>query len=105
MCVDDGVGSDETVARARALELKADGTSDVSSFKQLPESAVSAAQVLEDGRTFFEERGMASQLIDIVVEKLRDEADEGLSERLRALPAAERLQASRRLMHKDIHKH
>jgi hypothetical protein len=44
-------------------------------------------------------------MIDIVIEKLRDESDVGLTEKLRALPAAERLAASRRLMHKDLHKH
>ena len=38
------------------------------------------------------------------VKKLKAEADEGLSARLKALPAAERLVASRRLMHKDMHK-
>jgi hypothetical protein len=48
---------------------------------------------------------MSSHLIDIVIRKLEDERDEGLGERLRALPAAARLAASRRLMHKDLHKH
>jgi len=40
-----------------------------------------------------------------VVGHLRAEADEDLSARLRGLPAAERLVESRRLMHKDLHKH
>jgi hypothetical protein len=48
---------------------------------------------------------MAPRLIDIFIDKLKGEADEGLSARLKALPAAERLMASRRLMHKDMHKH
>jgi hypothetical protein len=40
-----------------------------------------------------------------VLEKLEAEADDGLGARLHALPAAERLKESRRLMHKDLHKH
>ena len=37
--------------------------------------------------------------------ELEAEADEGLAARLPQLPAAERLAESRRLMHKDLHKH
>ena len=40
-----------------------------------------------------------------MLSKLEGEADQGLTERLKALPAAERLQTARRLMHKDLHKH
>jgi hypothetical protein len=78
---------------------------DLAAFEQLPATAVAAARALARDRAFFEERGMAPRLVDIVIRKLEDERDEGLGERLRALPAAERLAASRRLMHKDLHKH
>ena len=75
------------------------------SFDQLPESAVAAARMLDARRGFFEERGFPPRLIDDVVRRLEAEADEGLTEALRRLPAAERLRESRRLMHKDLHKH
>ena len=71
----------------------------------LPVSAVAAAAELREARSFFEAGGFPRALIDIVLRKLEAEADDGLSARLRALPAAERLAASRRLMHKDLHKH
>lgn len=104
MCVDHGIGNPGAVALAKRLEVR-ENQGDVSQYEQLPDTAVAAARTLEEHRTFFEERGMSPRLIDIFINKLRDEADEGLSERLKALPAAERLMASRRLMHKDMHKH
>ncbi len=74
-------------------------------LKSLPGSAVAAAGELREARLFFEDGSVPPALIAIVLRKLEAEADDGLSARLRALPAAERLAASRRLMHKDLHKH
>ena len=105
MCVEEGVMAPESVHIARSLEIPPDRPTEWESFEQLPETAVAAAGTLAEGRTFFEERGVPPRLIDIVIEKVRDESDVGLTEKLRALPAAERLAASRRLMHKDLHKH
>lgn len=105
MCAAEGVGSPDAVALARRLEVKHERAKDLEGFDQLPPTAVAAAHALARDRAFFEEQGMSSHLIDIVIRKLEDERDEGLGERLRALPAAERLAASRRLMHKDLHKH
>ncbi|MGB6640882.1 MAG: glutamine synthetase, partial [Thermoanaerobaculia bacterium] len=71
----------------------------------LPISAVAAADSLRQERAFFEQGGFSPLLIDSVLGKLEAEADHGLSARLYSLPAAERLKESRRLMHKDLHKH
>jgi glutamine synthetase len=105
MCAEDGMLAPESVHIARTLEMTPGGANRSEPFEQLPDTAVAAAEALQTGRAFFEQRGVSAQLIDIVVDKLKDEADIGLSEKLRALPAAERLSASRRLMHKDLHKH
>jgi glutamine synthetase len=105
ICAEEGVSSPQSAERARALEVTPDRPSGHASFEQLPSTAVAAARALSDQRAYFEERGFTPRLIDIVVNKLSDESDVGLSEKLRALPAAERLAASRRLMHKDLHKH
>ena len=80
---------------------------DAGSLEGLPVSAVAASPVstARRCRSFFENGGFPPALVDIVLRKLEAEADDGLSARLRALPAAERLAASRRLMHKDLHKH
>jgi glutamine synthetase len=105
MCAEEGMMAPESVHIARSREMTLDGSTPEEPFEQLPDTAVAAAGALEKGRAFFEDKGVPAQLIDIVVEKLKDEADVGLTEKLRALPAAERLAASRRLMHKDLHKH
>jgi glutamine synthetase len=105
ICAEEGIMAPESIHIARSLEVLPDRPAELDSYEQLPETAVAAAQTLERGRSFFEKRGVPSRLIDIVIEKVRDESDVGLTEKLRALPAAERLVASRRLMHKDLHKH
>jgi glutamine synthetase len=105
ICAEEGMIAPESVHIARSLEVAPGTRGEPGSFEQLPDTAVAAAEKLKDGRTFFEERGVPTRMIDIVAEKLTDEADVGLTEKLRALPAAERLAASRRLMHKDLHKH
>lgn len=104
-CGEEGMMAPESVHIAKSLELSPDRPGELEPFEQLPDTAVAAAETLESSRGFYEDRGVPSRLTDIVIEKLQDEADVGLTEKLRAMPAAERLAASRRLMHKDLHKH
>lgn len=105
ICAEEGVIAPESIHVAKSLEVSPDHPSEFGEFEQLPDTAVAAAETLDRGRAFFEERGVPPRLIDVVIEKLKDESDVGLTEKLRALSAAERLAASRRLMHKDLHKH
>ena len=74
-------------------------------LEPLPQTAVEAASRLRASRAFFEARGFPPGLVDIVIDKLEGEEDAGLAAKLQSLPASERLAQSRRLMHKDIHKH
>ena len=105
-CIEDGLRSDEALAIARRTEIAAGAPEPaLGGLEPLPTSAVAAARSLESHRTFFEERGFPARLLDLVARNLRNEADEDLTDRLRRLPAAERLAESRRLMHKDLHKH
>ena len=100
--------SEGSAELARRLEVEGNIFADDElrdSLERLPASAVAAAASLRENRAFFEQGGFPPQLIDLVLAKLEGEADEGLTERLKALPAAERLQTARRLMHKDLHKH
>lgn len=105
MCADHGVDNPSCVDLARRLEVSEGQDEPAASYEQLPDTAVAAGRLLEERRGFFEEKGLPPRLIDIIVDKLKSERDEGLTAKLKALPAAERLMASRRLMHKDIHKH
>ena len=105
-CAEHGLSDPALVERAAALEVDADIPADrLAALDQLPGSAVAAARSLLEHRAFFEEGGMAPQLIDYVIGRLDTEADQDLAARLKGLPAAERLAESRRLMHKDLHKH
>lgn len=108
LSVKDGLQSTASADIARRLEVEGNIFADDQlrdSLERLPASAVEAAASLREHREFFERGGFPAQLIDLVLGKLESEADEGLTERLKALPAAERLQTARRLMHKDLHKH
>ncbi len=108
LAAEEGFSAPAGLERARELEVRGNIFADAAvheSLESLPSTAVAAARQLEAGRAFFEAGGFAPQLIDRVIAKLDAEADEGLSARLRSLPAAERLVASRRVMHKDLHKH
>ncbi len=108
LAVAEGLTDDDALERARRLEVRANVFSDSAlrdTLECLPPTAVAAAEQLRTSRGFFERGGFPPQLLDTVISKLETEADVGLSARLRALPAAERLAQSRRLMHKDLHKH
>ncbi|UCF67103.1 MAG: glutamine synthetase [Acidobacteriota bacterium] len=107
-CVAEGLVSASALQTARELEVAADFAGDAARLTALPElptTAVAAAELLRRDRGFYEAGGIPARLIDIVIGKLEQEADAGLSARLRGLPAAERLAKSRQLMHKDLHKH
>jgi glutamine synthetase len=108
LCAEAGLTSDESADFARGLEVEGNIFEDDQlreQLERLPGSAAAAAATLRKDRDFFEQGGFPPQLIDLVLKKLEGEEDERLSERLRALPEAERLQSARRLMHKDLHKH
>ncbi len=108
LAVEEGLTTAQRLDLAKSLEVEGNIFSrqrGSGELEGLPVSAVEAASELRRSRSFFEDRGVPSALIDIVLRKLEAEADDGLSERLTALPASERLVASRRLMHKDLHKH
>ena len=66
---------------------------------------MAAARWLETQRAFFEAGGFPARMIDLVVAKLERRGRRGALRPAAALPAAERLAESRRLMHKDLHKH
>jgi glutamine synthetase len=108
LCAEEGLMSEEAAEVAGELEVAGDIRSQpelLAALDELPISAVAAADSLRQERAFFEQGGFSPLLIDSVLEKLEAEADHGLSARLHSLPAAERLKESRRLMHKDLHKH
>ena len=100
--VEDGLSDDDAVTLARSCEIIG-GVADRVPDETIPSSTLEAADALVEARGFYAGAGITSALVDRIVDKLRAEGDPRA--RLRGLPAAERLAESRRLMHKDAHKH
>lgn len=80
-----------------------------SSVQELVELATSCAEsaenLLRDKQLFERNDTFSSALINHVAYMLDSENDKNLNKRLLALPDDEKLKESRRIMHRDIHKH
>jgi len=73
---------------------------------QLPTSCVASARILRQNRELYERDGIfPPSVIDYVVRLLEKEKDEDMNEKLADLPADDRLHETRRIMHKDLHRH
>jgi len=73
---------------------------------KLPGSCVESARILKAKRDLYERDGVfPPSIIDYVIKMLEDENDEFMNKRLSDLPADDRLHETRRIMHKDLHKH
>jgi len=108
LAVAEGLADPAATELARAAEVDGEGSGaapEVPGLGRLPASASEAALALVEDRAIYESGGFPAGLVDRVVAQLRAEGDADLVDRLRRLPAAERLAESRRLMHKDLHKH
>jgi len=74
-------------------------------LEPLPASCMAAARLLDERRDLYEKHGtFRPQIIDQVIAVLRKEDDERLNERMAHMSAEERLTATRRIMHRDIHR-
>jgi len=72
----------------------------------LASSCVQSARVLRDKRDLYERDGIfPARAIDYVADLLDAEDDLRMNERLADLPADDRLTETRKIMHKDLHRH
>lgn len=72
----------------------------------LPKSCVESARVLLKKRHLYErENVFPRSIIDYVARLLQAENDENMNQYLADLPADDRLHETRRIMHKDLHRH
>ncbi|MDH4271798.1 MAG: glutamine synthetase family protein [Candidatus Aminicenantes bacterium] len=72
----------------------------------LPRSCVESSRILLEKRELFERDGVfPPSVIDYVAKLLRAENDEDMNQRLIDLPADDRLLETRKIMHKDLHRH
>lgn len=76
------------------------------SLPSLPGSCVESARILKEKRELYERDGVfPPSVIDYIIKMLEEENDEFMNKRLADLPADDRLHETRRIMHKDLHKH
>jgi hypothetical protein len=61
--------------------------------------------LLEKRRLYERETIFPTSIIEYVAKMLADENDENMNTKLADLPADDRLHETRKIMHKDLHKH
>ena len=72
----------------------------------LPGSCVESSRILLEKRRLYERKNIFPEsIIDYVANLLRAENDESMNQSLVDLPADDRLEETRRIMHKDLHRH
>ncbi len=72
----------------------------------LPMSCVESSRILLMKRELYERDGIfPPSIIDYVAQLLHSENDENMNRRLADLPADDRLHQTRKIMHKDLHRH
>lgn len=75
-------------------------------LRSLPTSCVASARILGERRELYEREGIfPPSMIDYVVKLLHEEEDDRMNIRLMDLPADDRLLETRKIMHKDLHRH
>ena len=72
----------------------------------LPRSCVESSRVLLQKRELYERDGIfPPSIIDYMARLLQSENDEAMNRKLADLPADDRLHETRKIMHKDLHRH
>lgn len=72
----------------------------------LPRSCVESSRILLEKRELYERDGaFPPSVIDYVAKLLQAENDETMNQKLADLPADDRLHETRKIMHKDLHRH
>jgi glutamine synthetase len=76
------------------------------SLAALPKSCIESARILVEKRNLYERSSVfPSSVIDYTATMLKKENDEFMNRTLIDLPADDRLHETRKIMHKDLHKH
>lgn len=109
MAAEWGMTHEESLELARRLYVTGNIFHDselLKSLRALPHSCAESARLLQEKRAYYEREGVfPSAVIDYVIELLAAEDDENINRRLVDLPADDRLHETRKIMHKDLHRH
>lgn len=109
MAAEWGLTTEDSLALAESLYVKGNIFKDRALMERLPaiaKSCVESSRILNERRAYYERDGIfPPSAIDYVINLLRSESDEILHRTLDDLPADERLNEMRKIMHKDLHRH
>ena len=104
-----GLKHDESLELAAATRVDGNVFADdrhYGKLEPLPGSCVACSRLLSERRELYEGFGVfPPRVIDYVIKLLAHENDEHLNATLAMMSAEERLTSTRRVMHKDIHRH
>jgi glutamine synthetase len=109
MAAEWGMTHDEALALAERLYVTGNifrDTTLLNSLTALPTSCVESSRILDQKRDLYQRDGIfPGSVIDYVAKLLKAENDENMNQILVDLPADDRLHETRKIMHKDLHRH
>jgi len=109
MAAEWGMTHEESVAAAEKVYVSGNIFKDgklLNSLVALPTSCVESSRLIVEKRSLYERSGIfPTSIIEYVASILAQEHDENMNRTLIDLPADDRLHETRKIMHKDLHKH
>jgi glutamine synthetase len=95
-----------TLAENSYVSVNIHNNPNLQELSELATSCVESSEMLLQHRILFErDKIFPSSVIDFISEVLQKENDKNLNKRLMAMPDDEKFNESRRIMHRNIHKH
>ena len=109
MAADWGLANDESLKLADKLYVSGNIFQDsklLNTLAALPTSCVESSRILLQKRNMYERDGVfPPSIVEYVAKMLQSENDENMNRTLVDLPADDRLHETRKIMHKDLHRH
>jgi glutamine synthetase len=109
MAAEWGMRNDEGLELANTLYVSGNIFKDSELLKRLaalPTSCVESSRILLQKREMYErDKVFPPSIIEYIARMLQSENDEHMNEKLVDLPADDRLHETRKIMHKDLHRH
>ncbi|MCB0290997.1 MAG: glutamine synthetase [Calditrichaeota bacterium] len=109
MAAEWGINGEKGLAIAEKLYVAGNIFKNEALLKELPVlpvSCVDSAGILLNNRALYERSGIfPPSVIDYLAQKLQAENDAGINRYLADLPADDRLLETRKIMHRDLHRH
>lgn len=106
MAVQWGLTHEESLQIADRMYVPGSGVCPVQELPPLPRSCAESARNLRQKRELYEREDIfPAALVEYAAELLEAEDDEEMNHRLANMPADDRLRETRKIMHKDLHRH